>query len=78
MEFYAFLEHCCSLSFDGKPNYNHFLALFNDLLSSKEFQGNMTFDWNVTDVADKKIMRWGRKSRICKHEHSPSVKHHTG
>jgi hypothetical protein len=57
MEFCAFLEHCRSLSFDGKPNCNHFLSLFDNLLSREEFQGNTTFNWDVTDVADEKIMR---------------------
>jgi hypothetical protein len=78
IEFCAFLEHCHSLSFDGKPNYNYFLALFDNLLSREEFQGNITFNWDVTDVADKKIMRQGRKSGIHKHGHSPSVKCCTG
>ena len=31
-EFCTFLEHCRLLPFDGKPNYNHFFALFNNLL----------------------------------------------
>ncbi len=72
MEFRAFIKHCHSLSFEGKPNYNHFLTVFDNLLSTEVFQSEMAFNWNV---AGGKIMRQGhRKSRILKHECSPSVK----
>ena len=47
-EFCMFFEHCCSLSFDGKPNYNHFRCLFDDLLVKERFQSDVTFNWNVT------------------------------
>ena len=75
-EYRAFLEHCRSLSFDGKPNYNHFLALFDNLLLREAFQRDMAFDWDVTGG---KTMRWDcRKSGILQHECSPSVRCHTG
>jgi serine/threonine protein kinase len=75
-EFRAFLEHCRSLSFDGKPNYDHFLTLFDNLSSREVFQSDMAFDW---DVAGGKIMRRSRrKSGILKHDRSPSVKRRTG
>ncbi|KAN0103922.1 Protein kinase-like domain containing protein [Russula decolorans] len=75
-EFHAFLEHCRSLPFDGKPNYNHFLSLFDNLLLTEVLQSEMAFDW---DVAGGKVKRWGRrKSGILKHERSPSVKRRTG
>lgn len=75
-EFRAFLDHCRSLSFDGKPNYDHFLSLFDNLLSREVFQNDTTFDWNV---AGGKIRRQGRrKGGILKHEHSPPVKRRTG
>jgi serine/threonine protein kinase len=75
-EFHAFLDHCRSLSFDGKPNYDYFLTLFNNLLSREVFQNDMTFDW---DAAGGKIRRQGhRKSGILKHERSPPVKRRTG
>jgi len=47
-EFRMFFEHCRSLSFDGKPNYDHFGRLFDDLLP-KGSQSDMTFDWDVAD-----------------------------
>ena len=75
MEFHAFLKHCHSLSFKGKPNYDHFLTIFDNLLSTKVFQSGTAFNW---DVAGGKIMRQGRrKSGVLKHERSPSVKQHT-
>ena len=75
-EFRTFLEHCRSLSFDGKPDYDHFLSLFDNLLSREVSQSDAAFDW---DVAGGKILRRSsRKSGILKHEHSPSVKRRTG
>ena len=77
-EFRAFLEHCRSLSFDGKPDYDHFLALFDNLLSKEVYQGDAAFDW---DVAGEKIMKPScRKKRIVKRGHgcTPSAKRRTG
>jgi len=75
-EFRAFHEHCHSLSFDGKPNYDHCLALFDNLLSREALQGDTTFDW---DIAGGKVVRPGLgKSRVLKHVRSPSVKRRTG
>ena len=37
MEFCAFFKHCCSLSFEGKPKYDHFYDLFNNLLLQEGF-----------------------------------------
>ena len=54
MEFCAFLEHCRSLPFDGKPNYDHFLTLFDNLLSKEVIQSDTAFDWDVMDVAGGK------------------------
>jgi serine/threonine protein kinase len=47
MEFRTFLEHCRSLAFEAKPDYDHFRNLFNNLLSRKGFQSNQAFDWDV-------------------------------
>lgn len=75
-EFRAFLEHCRTLSFDDKPNYDHFLSIFDNLLLGEVYQSDKAFDW---DVAGGKIMRRGRRrSGIVKHEHRPSVKRRTG
>ena len=69
-EFRAFLEHCRSLPFDDKPNYDHFLALFDNLLSKEAFQGDTVFDW---DIPTAKIMEPGcKESWIVKHGCSPS------
>jgi serine/threonine protein kinase len=59
VEFRAFFEHCRSLSFDGKPDYDHFYDLFGDLMLQEGFQLDMAFDWNDAgsktgqDCADK-------------------------
>jgi serine/threonine protein kinase len=47
MEFRAFLEHCRSLSFDAKPNYDHFRAIFDDLLLREGFQNKPIFEWDA-------------------------------
>ena len=47
MEFRAFLEHCRSLSFDEKPNYDRFLSLFDNLLSRGGFHSDEVYDWDV-------------------------------
>ena len=80
MEFRAFLEHCRSLSFDDKPNYSHFLTLFDNLSSGEVLLSDTVFDW---DVAGEKIVRRGcresiKKSGILKCEGSHPVKHCTG
>lgn len=75
-EFRTFFEHCRSLSFDGKPHYDHFLALFDNLLSKEVFHSDTAFDW---DVAGGKFTKRGRrKGGIIKHEQSPSVRRRTG
>jgi serine/threonine protein kinase len=44
LEFRMFYEHCRSLSFNGKPKYDHFDCLFHDLLVKEGFQNDMLFD----------------------------------
>jgi len=51
-EFCMLFEHCHSLSFKGKPNYDHFCHLFDNLLVKERLQSDVTFDW---DVAGTKI-----------------------
>jgi serine/threonine protein kinase len=72
MEFRAFLEHCRSLSFEGKPNYDHFLTVFDNLLSTEVSQSGTAFDW---DVPSGKITRQGRRKRGI---HKYGVKQRTG
>ena len=47
-EFLIFLQHCRSLAFDDKPNYDYYLNLFNNLLP-EGLQSNPTFDWISSD-----------------------------
>ena len=44
VEFHIFLQHCRSLAFDDKPNYNDYVNLFDNLLR-EEFESDSTFDW---------------------------------
>jgi len=46
-EFHMLFEHSCLLSFEGKPNYNHFCHLFDDLLVKEGLQSDVAFDWDV-------------------------------
>jgi hypothetical protein len=41
-EFLIFLQHCRSLAFDDKPNYDYYLNLFNNLLPEAP---HLTSDW---------------------------------
>src|SRR5260370_41971640 len=45
VEFCMFFEHCHTLSFDGRPNYNHSYDLFNTLLSREGLQSDMALNW---------------------------------
>jgi serine/threonine protein kinase len=46
-EFRMFFEHCRSLPFDGKPNYDHFCNLFDDLLAKEGLDRDVAFDWDI-------------------------------
>ena len=69
-----FFEHCRSLSFDGKPDYDHIFLLFDDLFMKEGFQGDIAFDW---DVADTNIQEEVLKimGDVPPHEPGPSCKH---
>jgi serine/threonine protein kinase len=76
VEFCAFLEHSRSLPFDDKPNYDHFLTLFDNFLSREALHGDTAYDW---DIAGENFIKPGRKeSRIIKRGCSPSVKRRSG
>jgi hypothetical protein len=49
VEFRTFFEHCRSLSFDEKPNYDNFYDLFGDLVLQEGFQLDMAFEWDIAD-----------------------------
>ena len=75
-ELYVFFEHCHSLSFKDKPNYDYFCNLFDSLLAKEGFLGDVEFNW---DLADAKIP--GQDSRTMsdtQHEPNPSCKHCMG
>ena len=76
LEFRTFFEHCHSLSFDDKPNYDHFFHLFDNLLVKEGLQGDVAFDW---DVAGTRLQGGVFKTtgNIPPHEPSPSCKRHT-
>jgi len=77
LELRMFYDHCRSLSFKSKPNYDHCFQLFDSLLAKEGFQGNVEFDW---DLADANIP--GRDVRITstvhQNKHNPSPKCRTG
>jgi serine/threonine protein kinase len=82
LEFRTFFDHCCSLSFRGKPNYDFFCSQFNDLLVREGLQRDVAFDWDVaqpqTPVTGGKIPGQypshgnGNPLRECSGERSPS------
>ena len=51
LEFCTLFEHFCLLSFEGKPNYNHFCHLFDNLLVKEGLQSNMVFNWDVAGAS---------------------------
>jgi len=47
LELRTFLELSQSLSFDSKPDYDHYYNLFDSLLSKGEFRCDSMSDWDV-------------------------------
>jgi serine/threonine protein kinase len=75
--FRVFYEHSRSVSFDGKPNYDHFRHLFDDLLAKEGFPSDVAFDWGVAGgkIPGRDV---GTTSDIPQHGRSPSRKRHMG
>ncbi|KAL5476549.1 HRR25_3 [Sanghuangporus weigelae] len=46
-EFGIFLNHCCALRFDDKPDYSYLRKFFRDLFFREGYQYNYVFDWSV-------------------------------
>lgn len=46
VEFRDFLDYCYSLAFDGKPDYDRFCRLFDNLLSREGLENDTGFDWD--------------------------------
>ena len=76
-ELRTFFDHCCSLPFDGRPNYDHFYHLFEGLLVKEGLQHDVAFDWDVTGPKNP-----GRVFKVTAdlspHERSPSRKRRMG
>ena len=74
MELRMFFEHCRSLPFDGRPNYEHFNRLFDSFLVKEGPQSDVEFDWDVAGAKNR-----GRVFKvtddISPHQRSPSCKH---
>ncbi|KAH9010839.1 kinase-like protein [Lactarius pseudohatsudake] len=49
VEFCTFLEYCCSLSFEKKPDYGYISGLFDGLSLREGFQHDSAFDWDGTN-----------------------------
>jgi len=73
-EFCMLFEHCRLLSFKGKPNYNHFCRLFDNLLVKEGLQSDVTFNWNITG-AEISGRDFKTASDFPPHEHDPPYKH---
>ena len=52
LELHMLFEHSRSLSFEEKPNYDHFCHLFDELLVNEGFQGDVEFDWDHANTKD--------------------------
>ena len=46
-EFCDYLNYCCKLSFDGKPDYAHLKKIFKDLYIKKGYECDYMYDWNM-------------------------------
>src|SRR5258708_1083316 len=68
VEFCMFFEHCRTLSFDGRPDYDHYYNLFDTLLFREGLQSDMAFDWVN---AGSKIRKRQNGSRAQNRTHSP-------
>jgi serine/threonine protein kinase len=77
LEVRVLFEHCRSLSFSGKPNYDHLGHLFDDLLLKGGYQSDVVFDWD--GAGDKNPVRDARiTSDIPQHVRNPSRKRRMG
>ncbi|KAH9008034.1 kinase-like protein [Lactarius deliciosus] len=74
VEFCTFLEYCCSLSFEKKPDYGYISGLFDDLSLREGFQHDSAFDWDGTnneqprDSPAKGTVRGRRGQPLRRHE----------
>jgi serine/threonine protein kinase len=48
-----FFNHCRSLPFDGRPNYDHYCHLFDNLLVEEGLLSDVAFDWDVADAKNR-------------------------
>ena len=68
VEFCMFFEHCRTLSFDGRPDYDHYYNLFDALLFREGPRSDMAFNWVN---AGSEIRKRQNGSRAQNRTHSP-------
>jgi serine/threonine protein kinase len=71
VEFQTFFEHCRSLSFDDKPNYDNFYDLFGNLILREGFQPDTAFDWDVAGGKNQQGCTDKSEALQHKRDHSP-------
>ena len=52
-ELRMFFDHCRSLPFDGRPNYEYLNHLFDSFLAEVGPQSDVVFDWDVTGAKNR-------------------------
>ena len=52
-ELRQFYDHCRSLPFDGRPNYDQFCQLFDSLLVRQGPQSDVAFDWDIAGAKNQ-------------------------
>jgi serine/threonine protein kinase len=78
VEFRTFFEYCRSLSFDGKPNYDRFYNLFNNLLLREGFTSDMAFEFDGAAPRDKDRPGLKEKVGVRRHKRDYSSSRRTG
>ena len=71
VEFHTFFEHCRSLSFDEKPNYDLIYNLFGNLILQEGYQLDTAFDWDVAGDKSRPDCMDRSGARQHEHDHSP-------
>src|SRR5258708_4579469 len=75
VEFHTFFEHCHSLSFDDKPNYDYLYNLFSSLSLREGFQIDMALELAVAGGQNQ--WSYADKSGAIQDKRNCSPKHHT-
>lgn len=75
VEFRSFFEHCRSLSFDDKPDYDYLYNLFGNLSLREGFQIDMALELDVADGQNRQ--GYADKSEAIQDKRNCSPKRHT-